>query len=252
MTAFMASVRNVAEARLALAGGADIIDIKEPAHGALGAVPHSEAAEIVRTVAGRVPTSTTIGDMPLHPRDVGAAIRAAAECGVSVVKVGLFPGDLAGCLAVFKELSGKVRLAAVVFADASIEEDTARLLNGLAHAGISGVIIDTAGKASGGLLDHWPVSHIAETIVEAHRLGLFIGLAGSLQLSDIAALLPATPDILGFRGALCEAGRTGELSPARISQVRQLIPRNVATNSSVHDMLALFQNTGVQDAFDGT
>ncbi|MEX0885938.1 MAG: (5-formylfuran-3-yl)methyl phosphate synthase, partial [Phycisphaeraceae bacterium] len=33
----LVSVRNVAEARAAMAGGADVIDIKEPAAGALGA-----------------------------------------------------------------------------------------------------------------------------------------------------------------------------------------------------------------------
>ena len=38
MTLFLASVRDVAEAETALLAGADIIDLKDPAQGALGAV----------------------------------------------------------------------------------------------------------------------------------------------------------------------------------------------------------------------
>ena len=41
MTALLASVRSVAEAELALAGGADVIDLKDPSQGALGALPLS-------------------------------------------------------------------------------------------------------------------------------------------------------------------------------------------------------------------
>jgi (5-formylfuran-3-yl)methyl phosphate synthase len=38
MTLFLASVRDEAEAEIALLNRADIVDLKEPAHGALGAV----------------------------------------------------------------------------------------------------------------------------------------------------------------------------------------------------------------------
>jgi len=39
VTAFLASVGNLPEARLALAGGADVIDLKDAGNGALGALP---------------------------------------------------------------------------------------------------------------------------------------------------------------------------------------------------------------------
>ena len=42
MTRLLASVRDGAEAADALAAGAEIIDFKDPAHGALGALPPDE------------------------------------------------------------------------------------------------------------------------------------------------------------------------------------------------------------------
>ena len=39
MTGMLASVRNLKEAEMVCRGGTDIVDIKEPRHGALGAVP---------------------------------------------------------------------------------------------------------------------------------------------------------------------------------------------------------------------
>ena len=52
MTRFLASVRDAEEAELALETGADIIDLKEPNRGALGAVDEKTVELCVRAVAG--------------------------------------------------------------------------------------------------------------------------------------------------------------------------------------------------------
>ncbi len=239
MTAFMASVRNVAEARVALAGGADIVDIKEPGCGALGAVAPHEVAAIVAAAGARAPTSATIGDLMLEPTVIAEAVRRTAQTGVSVVKIGLFPGDLAGCLRSFERLLQDVTLAAVLFADALPARPLPALLADLASAGVRGVVFDTAGKTQGGLPDLMETGRLARVVSEARALGLFVGLAGSLKPRDIPALCAFEPDILGFRGALCDDGRAGMLSPERIRDVRQRIPRNGTTQTRVHDMLAV-------------
>jgi (5-formylfuran-3-yl)methyl phosphate synthase len=53
MSGFLASVRSAEEALLALAGDADIVDVKEPSSGALGRVDSVVLAGIVRTLADR-------------------------------------------------------------------------------------------------------------------------------------------------------------------------------------------------------
>ena len=55
MTRLLVSVRSAAEARTALAGGADVIDVKEPAHGSLGRASTEVIREVIDAVAGCVP-----------------------------------------------------------------------------------------------------------------------------------------------------------------------------------------------------
>ena len=87
---FLASVRSASEAGVALAGGADIIDAKEPAQGALGAVPLAGLAAILRETAGRRPVSATIGDCALA--DAPDRVAEIAAMHVDYVKIGIF-GD---------------------------------------------------------------------------------------------------------------------------------------------------------------
>ena len=64
MTLMLASVSNPAEAEAVWAGGADIIDLKDPAKGALGALDADVAAGIVRSVGKRKPVSAAAGTPP--------------------------------------------------------------------------------------------------------------------------------------------------------------------------------------------
>ncbi|HEY9098357.1 MAG TPA: (5-formylfuran-3-yl)methyl phosphate synthase [Thiobacillus sp.] len=64
-------------------------------------------------------------------------------------------------------------------------------------------MLDTMDKSAGGLLKHQPIEHLAEFIIQARRVNLITGLAGSLRAEDIPVLATLSPDYLGFRGALC-------------------------------------------------
>jgi (5-formylfuran-3-yl)methyl phosphate synthase len=76
---------------------------------------------------------------------------------------------------------------------------------------------------------------IGSFVQSARRAGLLAGLAGSLRLGDIPALSEHAPDILGFRGALCDAGsREAHLAPARVQAVRaELDAKEVALRLAV-------------------
>ena len=78
MTRMLASVTGPAEAETAVAGGADIIDLKDPSRGALGAVPVATVARTVIAIRGRRETSAVTGDLPMQPELVAAAARAMA------------------------------------------------------------------------------------------------------------------------------------------------------------------------------
>ncbi|MBV8538284.1 MAG: (5-formylfuran-3-yl)methyl phosphate synthase [Alphaproteobacteria bacterium] len=244
MTMLLASVRSAAEARQALAGGADIIDLKEPAAGALGRLPDATIREILRAVDGRRPTSATIGDMELSPPRVLEAVRDMAAAGVDIVKFGVFGGDAPGTLAALAAPARSgLRLVAVLFADRDPDFD---LIDRCADTGLYGIMLDTADKRAGPLTTHLGRAALARFVQRGRDKGLLTGLAGSLSARDVPDLLTLSPDYLGFRSALATGGRSGELDPAAVVRLRALLD---ARSSSSATAAAGAQSAARADTF---
>jgi len=223
MALFLASVRDPAEAEIALRGGADIIDLKDPAQGALGAVDRETSMAIVSAVAGRRPVSATIGDVPMEAERILSAVEGRVALGFDFVKIGLFPGgDPRACLAALRPLAAHAPLVLVLFADAMPGFDA---VAAAAAIGARGIMLDTAGKSLGSLRTHLGARDLSVFIASAKAHGVMVGLAGSLAAEDVAALLQLSPDILGFRGALCRGGRSAALDRAACEAIRALIPQ---------------------------
>ncbi len=235
MTDFLASVNTVQEAILAEQSGVDIIDLKNPDEGALGALPPGCISDILNVLVHSTKTSATIGDLPFDPRIVIPAVHQTAKTGVDYIKIGLFPGEnFNHCLDELNTniIQHKLKLIAVVFADYTIDDDQ---INAIARAGFYGVMLDTANKASGSLGSLLSDTALDRFIQEARQLGLFCGLAGSLSIEDIPRLIHKQPDYLGFRGALCDAGqRTAGIQQNRINAVRNSI--NMALQHTQNDL----------------
>jgi len=98
----LVSVRNLDEACRAQAAGVDLIDLKEPADGALGGLPCALIREVVTGLRGRGhhgPLSATIGDVPMTKLDtILARVQAVAATGVDIVKVGITSGPEAAAV----------------------------------------------------------------------------------------------------------------------------------------------------------
>jgi uncharacterized protein (UPF0264 family) len=225
--AMLASVTGPAEALLAAALGADILDAKDPSAGALGRLPLKTIAAIRSSVPG-MPLSATVGDLAPEPDALADAVLAVAAEGVDFVKVGFFPGGSAaaaiarlGTLKLYPK-----RLVGVLLADQPLDLD---LVERMAHARFAGVMIDTSSKSRGPLTRALPPAALAEFVGRVRAGGMFAGLAGSLGLDDIGPLLKLEPDILGFRGALCaRADRTAAIDSRAFAAVRAAMPRGAA------------------------
>ena len=218
MTALLASVRTSEEAATAIAGGADIIDLKEPAAGALGRLPDATIRAILDVVARRCVTSATIGDMPLAPHSVHAAVHSMAATGVDIVKLGFFTGDGTATLRTLARATRRgLRLVGVFFAD---RRPDFTLLDRCAGAGFYGVMVDTADKTAGPVSRHMSLAELACFIDRARRHRLLVGLAGSLRIEDVPALMSLAPDFLGFRSALATGGRDGPLNGDAVVRLR--------------------------------
>lgn len=220
-TRMLASVMTETEASIALAAGADVIDLKNPARGALGALDDTTIRAVIRTVAGRVPVSATVGDLvTMDPDEIALAVAGMADNGVDYVKVGFFPapGSRACLDALAVHARRGVRLVAVLFGDLGFEGFH---VPDFAAAGFAGIMLDTAVKGGGSLRDRVADNRLAEFVAAAQASGLLAGLAGSLTIADIPPLVALGPDYLGFRGALCAGGmRTGGLDAAAVARVR--------------------------------
>jgi dihydroneopterin aldolase len=231
MTKMLASVTGADEAEIAVAGGADIVDLKDPRAGALGALPTEMIRHVVASIAGRRATSAVCGDLPMVPQTIRAKAEEIAATGVDYVKVGFFPSPAAAaCAEALAPLTGRTKLIAVLFADRGPDLG---LLPTFAAQGFHGALVDTADKSKGRLLDHLPPQRLPEFVDPAKALGLKTGFSGSLEAPDIPRLLPFGPDFLGFRRALCgDAGRSGAISEEAVQRIRSLIPEERQAGSS--------------------
>jgi (5-formylfuran-3-yl)methyl phosphate synthase len=220
---FLASVTGEREAAIAVRAGADLIDCKNPAAGALGALPEATVAAVRAVVPRDVPVSATIGDLPLEAVVVTPAAERMAATGIEYVKVGLFPGGnaKAAIAALGAANLERARLVGVFLAD---REPDFALIEDMANAGFAGAMLDTAGKRGRSLLDCTSPEVIAGFVRQVKAAGMLSGLAGALRARHVPALMPLHPDILGFRGALCEGSlREGAMSAAAAAVIRDAI-----------------------------
>lgn len=221
MTKMLASVNGLREALRVRALKADVIDLKQPELGALGALPVEDVKNIVAHLGEYAVVSATIGDLPMQVESVLPAARAMAATGVDYVKIGFFPGgDWQACIAGLADVARNGQaLIAVLFADT--KPDFA-VIDALHQAGFTGVMLDTMDKKQGSLTQIMAYSELAAFVDRAKQADFLTGLAGSLKAADIETLLPLDADYLGFRGALCrEHCRTAQLDEDRIIDVRR-------------------------------
>ena len=218
----LASVTNVDEALIALDAGVDMIDLKNPSTGALGALDPALVKDIVDAVNHRTTVSATIGDLPMQPSLIVDATKIMVETGVDILKIGFF-GQLnhAICLDALKFQAIQTKLIAVLLAD---EQPDFGLLKNIAEAGFYGVMLDTANKSKGHLLSHLPLSRLMEFVSSASLLGLETGLAGSVNVGHIKDLCDVKPSYLGFRGALCEKNqRALGLDATKVRSIKKML-----------------------------
>ena len=122
----LVSVSSAAEASAALAGGADVIDAKNPLAGALGPVSLDVLREIYAVVAGTRPVTAALGDATSDSR-VERDACAFAAAGARFVKVGFAGISSPGRVAEFVAAAvrgaalgsdGAASVVAVAYADA--------------------------------------------------------------------------------------------------------------------------------------
>ncbi len=212
----LVSPSSLEEAERALA--ADIIDVKRPAEGSLGA----NFPWVIRGIKGMTekPVSAAIGDFDNRPGGAALAALGAAAAGADYIKCGLMVAgvDEARCI-----IEGVVRAVKddypgrqVVFAAYSDYERLGMIspfavIPLAAEAGADVVMVDTGRKDGRSTFEFMDEATLSRFVEAGHEAGLDVALAGSLVFDDLPALRRIDPDIIGVRGMVCGGDRTAML-----------------------------------------
>lgn len=220
----LVSVQDAEEARAAVAGGAEIVDAKDPHAGALGQVSVGALVAIAEAVPAGVRLSAALGDVA-SLEEVAAAF-ARITVPVSYVKLGfrglvdqtMVEDLLAEAVHLARELPGRPAVIGVAYAD---HELTGSLPPGafqfiLPEVGADGLLVDTCFKDRGTLFDQLSGADLAELAAELAPHELTLALGGGLGAGDVRAAWDAGAMILGVRGAACEGGRQGRVAERRV------------------------------------
>jgi (5-formylfuran-3-yl)methyl phosphate synthase len=227
MTQLLISVKNAQEAKLALAAGVDIIDLKDPNIGALGALDLAETKEIVDLVNGKklanvIQVSATIGEQHATVAKLIIDIQTRADIGVDIIKIAI--SDLFQDTDFYNKITKitkiGIKIVAVFFADETMD---LTLLPALKNAGFYGAMLDTQNKHQN-LLAFQTINQLQQFIKLGEQHQLASGLAGSLQPQHIDLLLEINPTYIGFRGGVCEnSQRKSTLNGAKVNDVQNML-----------------------------
>lgn len=223
MIRLLVSVRDADEARQAVDGGAALVDLKEPDHGALGAVAPELWPEIRAAIPADIPASVALGELV---EITNVASLAAQTAGFQFAKVGL-----SGCaksldwrerwLAFASALPEGVRPVAVVYADYA-EVDAPRpdeILELARTTRCAALLVDTCLKDGRRLFDHAPAAVLRDLGLRARAAGLWFVLGGSLDVDSFGVATSLKPDVVAVRGAACLGGRNGSVRRGLVARL---------------------------------
>ncbi|MFH1507385.1 MAG: (5-formylfuran-3-yl)methyl phosphate synthase [Candidatus Omnitrophota bacterium] len=217
------TVKNIQEAGVVLKSGCDILDIKNPAEGSLGASYPWVVKEIMGIVPEDVQTSIAIGDVPNLPGTISFAVWGALVFKPDYIKIGL-KGTTTQKEAVkfmkhivrtAKLSKLNTRIVPVCYAD-YIRTQTVNpfyIAEISVEAGAKVAMIDTMIKDGKTLLDFMSVVDLRKIVSMCHKRKIEAAFAGSLTLKHIEIIRDTGADIFGVRGAVCVKGdRESKLS----------------------------------------
>lgn len=223
MTGLLVSVRSAEEAGIALLGGADLIDVKEPSLGSLGAAEPRVWDEVGSRISGAVSMSVALGELESF-----ASVRVPPQ--VRYAKLGLagccrFPDWPGRWDAALRLLPAGTIPVAVAYADYDRVDAPApdEVLDLGRRLGCGGLLLDTYCKSRGGLFDLWSVRRVTTLVESARAHGMLVVLAGSLDQATARRAAQLSPDYVAVRGAVCTDSRVGRVDGNRVRTLKALL-----------------------------
>ncbi len=234
------SAQNVHEVDQILEEPPDILDLKNPKEGSLGApsipIIDSVGKKIVafnNNLNQKVKFSVAIGDFPNLPGTASMASYGAASFFPDFVKIGLYgPRSKEEAITLTKSVvesvhivNPEIQVVVVGYADqkeinASVNPLLIPEIASLGGADIA--MLDTKIKNGQSLFDHLSLLDIQQFVNLGRDMNVEVALAGSLNFQHIDCLNKLQPDIIGVRSMVCgNFDRLhGEIQPKLITKLK--------------------------------
>lgn len=239
----LVSVRSVEEAQAALAGGCDILDIKEPSRGSLGMADVTVIESICRAVSAggskSIPVSVALGETTdwLRNAESPSLPDRLSYCKLGTAKLSARPNWRQRWVEVRRRFQLKNSdWIAVAYADWQPAESPvpAEIVSAAIETKCAGVLFDTFVKDGRSLLDWVSPDELPELIDQIHASGLFVALAGSLRSEQFPELMELRPDIIAVRTAACAAGdRNGTICTETVSALKSVLHQSCHSTPTV-------------------
>lgn len=224
----LVSPSSIEEAKKSLA--ADIIDVKKPSEGSLGA-NYPWVIRAVKELTEK-PVSAAIGDYDFRPGSAALSAYGAACSGADYIKVGMM---FSGAERVQELIEAVVKAVKYDFPEKYVViaayGDYLRL-NTIspfemapiaAGAGADVAMIDTGIKDGRSVFEYLDEIMLTSFVEQNRDLGMKTALAGSLRFEDIERLKRISPDIIGVRGMVCGGDRFATIQPALVEKAMDMI-----------------------------
>lgn len=246
MTQLLVSVKSAEEALIALNAGVDIVDLKDPTIGALGALDLAVSVEIVAKTQQHnqrnmisdgsfslVLTSATVGEQHADINSLMKSVLERVAINIDIIKVAV---PTLEAIPNWQEkfntkeitaMKANTKLIAVFFAD---QEVNLKRLETLSMLGFYGAMLDTSAKHQS-LLEVCTLQTLQTFTQDCKKNALKSGLAGSLKPQDVECLSDINPFYIGFRGGVCKAGsRNNALVMDKIIKTKELLQEHNKLN----------------------
>jgi len=239
-------VRNPEEAQICVAEQVDLVDVKEPAHGPMGAADVAVLQAVVAAVGGRCRVTAAGGE--LRDWRASGAQPQPVHGELAMLKVGLAGyGDDASWAdhlrivhdnlrsAVAAGSASQLQLVPVAYADHAAANSPRPLdaIQLIKDSGLRWLMIDTFDKSSRGVFELLSDSQISSLVLASQQAGLGIALAGRIGLAELSHAARTGADVVGVRGAVCRGGRLGTLSHQAVDEARRRLKECCATGHRV-------------------
>ncbi|NMC88464.1 MAG: (5-formylfuran-3-yl)methyl phosphate synthase [Methanomicrobiales archaeon] len=225
----LVSPSSIEEARSSLS--ADIIDVKKPSEGSLGA-NFPWVIQEIKKIAGKKPVSAAIGDNEYKPGTAALSAYGAAHAGADFIKVGLKFDGIDHAREVIEAVTTAVKrdfpeksVVIAAYADFQRMGTISPLVISqmVADAGADVAMIDTGIKDGRSAFEFMDEVALIQFVEQNRELGLQTAIAGSLKFEDLDAVKRIDPDIIGVRGMVCGGDRSATIRAELVERAMKML-----------------------------